>query len=110
MHEENSSILQYNDENALSCVISLGLFMAKEYYTVVRELPTGQGYADLVYIPKKQFLDKPALVVELKWDQTAQGAIAQIKAKNYFLALEAYKGNLLLVGINYEKKQSSILV
>ena len=104
VHEENSSILQYNDENALSCVISLGLFMAKEYYTVVRELPTGRGYADLVYIPKKQFLDKPALVVELKWDQTAQGAITQIKTKNYLLALDAYKGNLLLVGINYEKK------
>lgn len=67
-------------------------------------MPTGKGFADLVFIPRKKFLDKPALIVELKWDQTAKGAINQIKKKQYFESLEEYQGNLLLVGINYDKK------
>lgn len=67
-------------------------------------MPTGKGFADLVFIPRKKFLDKPALIVELKWDQTAKGAIDQIKKKQYFESLEEYQGNLLLVGINYDKK------
>lgn len=104
VHEENTSILAYNDENALSCVLSLALYSASNYYTIVRELPTGKGYADLVFIPRKQFADKPAMIVELKWDETIQSAISQIKEKNYLSALEAYQGNLLLVGINYDKK------
>ena len=64
----------------------------------------GKGFADLVFIPKKQFAEKPALVVELKWDKNAEGAIQQIKEKEYCRSLEEYKGNLLLVGINYDKK------
>lgn len=92
-----------NNENALSCVISLALYSAKSYYTIIRELPSGKGYTDLVFVPYKKSIDKPALVVELKWDRTVKGAIDQIKEKNYLLALEAYKGNLLLVGVNYKK-------
>ena len=103
VHEQNTSILKYNDENALSCVISLALYSAKNYYTIFREFPSGKGYADLVFIPYKKTIDKPALVVELKWDEAASGAISQIKEKNYLSALEAYKGDLLLVGINYKK-------
>ena len=99
-----TSHLQYNDENALSYTISLALYAARNFYHVYRELPTGKGFADLVFIPRKKFLDKPALIVELKWDQTAKGAIDQIKKKQYFECLEEYQGNLLLVGINYEKK------
>ena len=64
----------------------------------------GKGFADLVFIPRKQFPDKPALVVELKWDKSAQGAIEQIKRKEYCRSLEDYQGNILLVGINYEVK------
>ena len=104
VHEKNTSILEYNDENSLSCVISLALYSASDYYTVIRELPTGKGYADLVFIPRKKYLDKPAIVIELKWDKTSAGAITQIKNKNYLSALEEYQGNLLLVGINYDKK------
>ncbi|MCL1989901.1 MAG: ATP-binding protein [Defluviitaleaceae bacterium] len=107
VHEQNTSILQYNNENALSCVISLALYCASEYYTVVRELPTGKGYSDLVFMPRQQHSNKPALVVELKWNQTAEGAIHQIKHKNYPVALETYQGNLLLVGINYDKKDKT---
>jgi len=107
VHEENTSILAYNDENSLSCVISLALYGAKDYYTIIRELPTGKGYSDLVFLPRKKHQDMPALVVELKWDNTVEGAIAQVKKKNYISALDEYEGNLLLVGINYDKKNKS---
>lgn len=99
-----TSYLQYHDENALSYTISLALFAARNYYIVVRELPVGKGIADMVYLPKKEFPEKPALVVELKWNKTAQGAIAQIKNKEYGKALEGYIGEILLVGINYDRK------
>lgn len=101
-HEE-FSILQYNDENSLSCTISLAFYFAREYYTIVRELPTGKGFADICFIPHKSHLDKPAAVIELKWNADASGAIAQIKEKKYVNALKDYQGNLLLVGINYDK-------
>ena len=101
-HFETSQI-QYNDENALSYTISLALYAARNYYTIIRELPTGKGFADLVYLPKKKHWDKPALLVELKWDKSAHGAMEQIKQKEYVKALKEYQGDLLLVGINYDK-------
>ena len=99
-----TSHLQYNDENALSYTISLALYAARNFYTIHRELAGGKGFADLVFIPKKQFAEKSALVVELKWDKSAEGAIKQIKDKKYFESLEEYQDNLLLIGINYDKK------
>ena len=102
-HEE-ISILQYNDENSLSCTISLAFYFAREYYTMIRELPTGKGFADICLIPRKLHMDKPAVIIELKWDKSASGAIAQIKEKKYIDALSEYQGNLLLAGINYDKK------
>ena len=98
------SVLQYNDENSLSCTINLAFYFAREYYTVIRELPTGKGFADICFIPRKLHADKPAAVIELKWDKTAAGAISQIKEKQYVNALKDYHGNLLLAGINYDKK------
>ena len=102
-HFETSHI-QYYDENALSYTISLALFAARNFYTFHRELSGGKGFADLVFIPKKQFAEKPALVVELKWDKSAESAIKQMKEKKYFESLEEYQNNMLLVGINYDKK------
>ena len=99
-----TSHLQYNDENALSYTISLALYAARNFYTVYRELPTGKGFADMVYLPKKKFPEKPALVIELKWDKTAESAIDQIKKKQYCQSLAEYQGNILLVGINYDKE------
>ena len=101
-HEE-ISILQYNDENSLSCTINLAFYFAREYYTIVRELPAGKGFADICMIPRKQHTDKPAVVIELKWDKSASGALDQIREKQYGNALKDYQGNLLLVGINYDK-------
>ena len=103
VHSENTSILTYNDENSLSCVISLAYYNAMKEYMKVREFPTGKGFADIVYLPKKHS-DKPAMIVELKYDKSAEGAIAQIKEKKYVESLKEYHGNLLLVGINYDKE------
>ena len=102
-HEE-ISILQYNDENSLSCTISLAFYFAREYYSIVRELPTGKGFADICMIPRREHLDKPAVVIELKWDKSTIGALNQIKEKNYGSVLKEYQGKMLLVGINYNKK------
>lgn len=103
VHDE-ISILQYNDENSLSCTIHLAFYFAREYYTIVRELPSGKGFADICLIPRKLYADKPAVVIELKMNQDVQGAISQIKRKEYVKSLADYQGNMLLVGINYDKK------
>ena len=103
-HQDNTSILSYNDENSLSCVISLAYYAARKDYFMIRELPTGKGYADIVFLPRKN-RNVPALVIELKWNQTADTAIQQIRQKQYTDSLAEYSGNILLVGINYDKKE-----
>jgi len=106
VHSASTSILSYNDENSLSCVITLAYYSAKKDYTLIRELPAGKGFADMVFLPRKH-CGKPALLIELKWARSAQGALEQIKKREYMQALNDYKGNLLLVGINYDKKSKS---
>ncbi len=101
-HTDNTSILKYNDENSLSCVISLAYYSARKTYTIDRELPAGKGYADLVFRPRKNN-SNPALIVELKYDKSAKGAIEQIKKNQYADCLKDYSGDVLLVGINYDK-------
>ena len=96
-----TSHLTYNDENALAYTISLAYYTARDSYTIVREYPTGKGYADIAFIPKK---DVPAMLVELKWKKDAKTALTQIKEKQYPKVLEKYADNLLLVGINYDPK------
>ena len=103
VHMQNSSSLVYNNEVSLASIIQLAYYTAAKEYTIIRELPAGEGFADMVFIPKRTS-KKPALVVELKWDKSAEGAISQIKDKKYVTALEEYKGNILLVGINYDRK------
>ena len=102
-HDENTSILSYNNENSLACVISLAYFSARNDYKITREMPSGKGFADMIFIPRKN-VDKPALVVELKVDKSAETAISQIKRKNYPAILDGYTDNFLLVGINYDKQ------
>ena len=102
-HQDHTSILTYNNENSLANVIAISLFLSTtNTYNVVRKLPTGKGYADLVYLPKSG-VNKPALLIELKYDKSAQTAITQIKEKNYLQFFKDYKGEVLLVGINYSK-------
>ena len=103
VHTEAASALTYNNENSLACAITLAYYSAREYYTMVRELPAGKGFADIVFVPRRNYPEKTAIIVELKWDKTAEGAIAQIKEKQYVDALKDYEGQILLVGINYDK-------
>ena len=99
-----AGIEKAHDENSLSCTSNLAFYFAREYYTIVREMPTGKGFADICMIPRKEHLDKPAVVIELKWNKSTDGALEQIKEKNYGSALKEYQGKMLLVGINYDKK------
>ena len=102
IHAEETAVLFYNDEQALRSVIKLAYFSYKDYYMKFEELPAGDGYADIVYLPKKDS-PLPALVIEMKWNKSAKGAIAQIKEKRYPDAVKDYGGDILLVGINYDK-------
>ncbi|MCQ2193250.1 MAG: ATP-binding protein [Paludibacteraceae bacterium] len=101
-HTEVTSPLTYNDEHCFQSAICLAYFYANTRYTLVKELPTGKGYADLVLIPYLPNI--PALVIELKHNKSAESALQQIKAKNYCQALTQYKGDVLFVGINYDEK------
>lgn len=103
VHLKTSSSLVYNNEISLASVIQLAYYTAVRNYTIIRELPAGNGFADMAFIPKR-FSKNPALIVELKWDKSAKGAVEQIKNKQYTAVLNEYRGNLLLVGINYDKK------
>ncbi len=101
-HMEVASILTYNDENSLGCAIGLAYYSARKDYKMIRELPAGRGFADIVFLPLP-FSDKPAILVELKYDKSARTAIEQIKERQYTKALEGYAGEILLVGVNYDK-------
>ncbi|MDE6983905.1 MAG: ATP-binding protein [Lachnospiraceae bacterium] len=101
-YTEIASILTYNDENALGAAVGLAYYSARKDYRLIRELPTGRGFADIVFLPLPS-AGKPAIIVELKYDKTAQSALQQIKDRQYTQALEGYTGELVLVGINYDK-------
>ena len=101
VHQDNTSVLKYNDENSIACVISLAYYTAQNRYIMHRELATGKGFADLVFIPRKN-VELPAIVVELKHNKTSGAAIEQIKQKNYTEKIAQYTGEILLVGINYD--------
>lgn len=106
IHMEYTSVIQYNDENSLSSVLAIAYLGTMNYYfKPVRELPTGRGFADFVYIPKPEYInDYPALVVELKWNKNADTAMQQIRERKYPNSLLQYTGNILLVAINYDEK------
>ena len=105
-HDEHTSILSYNDENSLACVLSLAYYYAHNDYVIHRELATGKGFADIVLIPRKN-VESPAILVELKYNQDADTAIDQILRKQYPAKVAGYCGELLLVGINYDKKEKT---
>ena len=104
-HFEASSILEFNDENLMRCAITLAYYAAKPFYKIFHELPTGKGFADMVFIPLPNS-SRPAIVVELKYDKTADSAINQIKRKNYPKSLQGFSKRIVLCGINYNKETS----
>ena len=105
-HDEHTSILSYNNENSLACVLSLAYYYARNDYVVHREFATGKGFADLVMMPRKN-VSSPAIIVELKYNQDADTAISQILRKQYPAKVAEYTGEMILVGINYDKPQKT---
>lgn len=108
-HDANTSILSYHDENSMACVLTIAYYHAMNDYVIHRELPTGKGFADLVFIPRRN-VSSPAIVVELKYNKDAVSAIDQIKLKNYPAKVAEYletsggaSSEIILVGINYDK-------
>lgn len=93
----------YNNEQALRNVIKFSYISCVDEYISIEELPSGIGYADVVFIPKKNS-DKPVMIIELKWEKSAEGAIAQIKSNKYDQVFNRYGSKVLLVGINYDSK------
>lgn len=102
--QDISSIINYNDENALSFAVYAAYSSALAYYMKpIREFPSGRGFADLVYLPRRGE-NKPAMIIELKWNKNTKGAINQIKTKQYADWIKEYTGDILLIGISYDKK------
>lgn len=102
IHEEESP-LYYNNEQALRSVIKRAYFSYGDEYVMFEELPAGVGYADIVYLPKKNSV-LPALVIELKWKKSAESALEQIRERRYPEAVRGYGGAILLVGISYDRE------
>ena len=102
-HDDNTSILSYNNENSLACVLSIAYYYAKNDYVMHRELASGKGFVDIVLIPRKN-VDSPAIILELKVNKDADSAIAQIHRKQYPAKVADYADRLLLVGINYDRE------
>ena len=103
VHRQEVSLFKYNDENSMACVISLAFYAARNDFHVHREYQTGDGYADLVLIPRKN-VNKPAVVIELKYDKTVGTAIDQIHQKHYPEKVADYTGDILLCGISYDRE------
>lgn len=104
-HIHVTSNRSYNNEDALQSAIYLAFIYALNKYNVFKELTTGKGFADVVYVPV--YPDIPALIIELKRNHSKDSAINQIREKKYFDSLSNYRGNLLFVGINYDEKDKT---
>ena len=106
IHSQYVSVIQYNNENSLSSVLTIAYLSSMQYYyKPIREMPSGRGFADFVYLPKPEYKTSyPALLVELKWNKSTDTAMEQIRDKKYPDSILEYTGDLLLVGINYNKR------
>ena len=102
----NVSLLTYNrEESMVFCLISGLMWQTEREYEVFRELQSGKGSADLIYVPKRN-MHLPILLIEFKYGQNAEDAIKQIKEKEYFSRYidGDYPNDVLLIGINYNPK------
>lgn len=104
IHNSEIPILQYNDENSLSCVLTLAYLSARDTYRIEREEKTGKGYADFTFHPRRKN-DIP-FIVELKKDEEPEIAINQIKEKEYIQKFRDANKNkkILAVAICYDSK------
>ena len=106
VHEDKVPVIEYNSESALRYVVLMAYLAAeKDYLAPINEFPTGKGFADIVYLPKKVIKEgNPALIIELKKDSSAKVALEQIKERDYVSRVKEYTDNILLIGINYDSK------
>ena len=102
VHDAEIPFLTYNDENSLSCVITLCYLYARKSYNILREEKSGKGYCDYLFLPKES--GYPPIILELKAGKSPEEAIEQIKVKNYLQRAESYE-KALLVGISYDKEK-----
>ena len=101
-HEQLMSKQRYNHEACLQSAIRFAYFYATSRYTIISELPAGKGYANVVFIP--YIPNVPAMIVELKRNQSIGAALQQIESRQYFNVMDKYQGDLLLVAVNYDEK------
>ena len=106
-HDTYASVYTYNQENDLACVVVTSYSgFTEEDYTFHRELETGKGFADIVFLPRPGKPDKDPIIIELKWDQSADTAIRQIKERRYMGIVHGFR-SVLLVGISYDKDKNN---
>ena len=105
VHLSNTTPQFYNNEQALRSVVIMAYLSSIDHYMKFEELASGRGYCDILFIPTKSS-EKPALIIELKWDKKVKKAIEQIEEKQYAKSLEKFKyhGDVLLIGISYQTK------
>jgi hypothetical protein len=103
VHDSEYAPTFYNNEQSLRYVVKMAYLSCVDQYAKVEELPSGHGIADVVFLPSRRS-PLPAMVVELKWNESASGAIAQIKEKGYHTALRSFCGEIVLVGVSYDRK------
>lgn len=106
IHKEDTASIFYNNEQALRGVIKTAYLSSMDYYSKMEEIPAGKGVADMVFFPKAG-TQKPALIVELKWNRSEQEAMNQILDKKYVRVLKDYHGTVLPAGINYDEKSKT---
>ena len=102
----NISLLTYNrEESMVFCLISGLMWSTEKEYECFRELQSGKGSADLVYVPKRN-ARLPVLLIEFKYGRSAEKALHQIKEKEYFSRYRNgdYQNDILLIGISYNPK------
>lgn len=102
IHNSEIPVLKYNDENSLSCVVTLAYLSARNKYRIEREEKSGKGFADFIFYPRRRNL--PGIIIELKADGTPEDAIRQIKEKDYCEKLKKESvEKILIAGINYDR-------
>lgn len=108
-HEDAASVIAYHDENSLACTLRLAFFSAVRRWRLVREAPAGKGYVDLTLVPLASQPGIPGVVIELKWGETPEAAVAQIRERGYARGLEGLvaRGEVMLCGISYDPKSKT---
>ena len=101
IHDSEYAPTFYNNEQSLRYVVKMAYLSCVDQYAKIEELPSGHGIADVVFLPKRRS-PLPAMIIELKWNRSAEGALLQIRDKAYPMLLRQFEGEIILVGVNYD--------